>query len=243
MARKTTRIRLYVDHPLTYAQRVALTQDQAHYLFGVMRLSVGDELLLFNGQDGEWRCEVAQTGKKSGVLSPMEQIRPQSAPPDLWLVAAPIRKERLSVMVEKAVELGAARIVLMQTDYTQAANRVRLDKLQAQAVEAAEQCEALYVPQVIAPVKFTRLLDTWDAERAILFCDETAAGAAPSLPSTPGPWAIFIGPEGGFSPTERDRLRAHPQAHATSLGPRILRAETAAIAALTLWQSHLGDWT
>lgn len=237
------RIRLYVDHPLAPAQRVALAQDQAHYLFGVMRLAVGDTVLLFNGQDGEWQAEVAEAGKKSGALTCLAQTRTQDTPPDLWLVAAPIRKERLSVLVEKSVELGAARIVLMQTDYTQAANRVRVDKLQAQAIEAAEQCEALSVPEVTAPTKLPRLLDAWDPARAILFCDETEAGAKPVLPDLPGAWAIFIGPEGGFSPTERERLHAHPQSHVTSLGPRILRAETAAIAALTLWQTQLGDWT
>lgn len=246
MARKNNHIRLYVDHPLGAAQRVSLTRDQAHYLFGVMRLGLGDAVALFNGRDGEWHAQVSEAGKKGGVLTCADQTRPQTAPPDLWLVCAPIRRERLSFLVEKAVELGAARIVLMQTEFTQDAKRVRVDKLQATAVEAAEQCEALVVPEVTEVTKFKPLMDGWDPTRQIMFCDEAAAGAATSLPdtsppNTTHPWAVFIGPEGGFSDTERARLRK--VATPVSLGPRILRAETAAIAALTLWQSRLGDWT
>jgi 16S rRNA (uracil1498-N3)-methyltransferase len=146
-------------------------------------------------------------------------------------------------VVEKAVELGAARIVPVQTEFTQDAKRVRQDKLQAQAVEAAEQCEATFVPPVDEVVKFGRLLDGWDPARRILFCDEGMAGQSPALPDTAGPWAIFIGPEGGFSDAERTRLKGMDCAHSVSLGPRILRAETAAVAALVMWQQTLGDWT
>lgn len=246
MARKNNHIRLYVDHPLGAAQRVSLTRDQAHYLFGVMRLGQGDAVALFNGRDGEWQAHVSEAGKKGGSLTCTEQTHAQTAPPDLWLVCAPIRRERLSFLVEKAVELGAARIVLMQTEFTQDAKRVRIDKLQATAIEAAEQCEALMVPEVTEVTKFKPLMDGWDLTRHIMFCDEAAAGAATALPNTSAPnttnpWAVFIGPEGGFSDAERTRLRE--VATPVSLGPRILRAETAAIAALTLWQSQLGDWT
>ncbi|SLN53862.1 16S rRNA (uracil(1498)-N(3))-methyltransferase [Pseudooctadecabacter jejudonensis] len=241
MARKSNHIRLYVDHPLGADQRVSLTRDQAHYLFGVMRLDVGDAVALFNGRDGEWQTRVGVANKKGGDLVCQVQTRAQVGPPDLWLVCAPIRKERLSFMVEKAVELGVARIVLMQTDFTQDAKRVRLDKLQAVAVEAAEQCEALVVPEVVGVEKFSTLMGGWDAARRILFCDEAAAGRPSVLPDViAGPWAVVIGPEGGFSDTEREVLQG--LAAPVSLGPRILRAETAAVAALTVWQARLGDW-
>lgn len=242
MGRKSSKIRLYVEHPLAPRERVSLSRDQAHYLFGVMRLVTGDEVLLFNGTDGEWRAQVAEAGKKGGTLICDVQTAPQQTPPDVWLVFAPIRKERMGFVVEKAVELGAARIVPVQTDFTQTANRVRLDKMQAQAVEAAEQCEATFVPPVNEVMKFDRLLAGWQKDRRILFCDEALAGQNIALPSEAGPWAIFIGPEGGFSQPERGRLRDMDCASAISLGPRILRAETAAVAALTLWQSTLGDW-
>ena len=243
MARNPPRVRLYVDHPLEARERVTLSRDQAHYLFGVMRLGAGDLVFLFNGQDGEWRAQVVEAGKKGGVLDCIERTRPLQAPPDLWLVFAPIRKERAAFIVEKATELGAARIVPVQTAFTQGSNRVRQDKLQAHAVEAAEQCEGTFVPEVSEMVKFDALLRDWDPTRRILFCDERRVGDAVTLPDAGGPWAIFIGPEGGFSQDEHARLSGMACAHAISLGPRILRADTAAVAALTLWQSALGDWT
>lgn len=217
-------------------------REQAHYLFGVMRLSVGDVVLLFNGKDGEWQATVAAASKTNGVLICDSQTRPLLMPPDLWLVFAPIKKERTSFIVEKAAEMGAARIVPMQTEFTQSANRVRQDKLQAHAVEAAEQCGGTFVPPVDPVQKFGKLLDNWDCARQILFCDEGLVGQRLEFPSQTGPWAIFIGPEGGFSPAERDRLHDMPCAQSISLGPRILRADTAAVAALTLWQQALGDW-
>ena len=246
MARSSSRIRLYVDHPLGSSERVALSREQAHYLFGVMRLTIGDDVLLFNGKDGEWRAQAVEVSKRGGSLACLEQTAPLRRPPDVWLVFAPIRKERTSFIVEKATELGAARIIPIQTEYTQAANRIRQEKLQAHALEATEQCGGTYVPPVDAVQKFTKLINGWDTSRRILFCDETMAGKQPKLPDntdgSTGPWAIFIGPEGGFSPQERGRLNAMPCAHSISLGPRILRADTAAVAALTLWQSALGDW-
>lgn len=236
------RIRLYVDHPLAPSERVQLTREQAHYLFGVMRLGAGDEVLLFNGRDGEWRAGVLDSFKRGGVLECHAQTAPLQLPPDLWLLFAPIRKERTAFIVEKAAELGAARICPVQTEFTQAANRVRQDKLQAHALEAAEQCGGTFVPAVDEVQKLGKLLDGWDPARRILFCDETLAGQSPALPDDKGPWAVLIGPEGGFSPRERDRLRGLAFAHPISLGPRILRADTAAVAALTLWQQALGDW-
>ena len=237
-----SKVRLYVDHPLGVGQSVPLNRDQAHYLFGVMRLAVGDVISLINSRDGEWDAVVEKAGNRGGILLCQTQTRDLQLPPDLWLVFAPIRKERTAFIVEKAVELGAARVIPVQTEFTQAANRIRQDKLQAHAVEAAEQCGGTFVPPVDDVVKLDRLLADWPAGRQLMFCDEAEIGAAVGLPDLPGPWAILIGPEGGFSATERTRLHALTFAHAVSLGPRILRADTAAVAALTLWQDRLGDW-
>ena len=237
-----SKVRLYVDHPLGEGQTVPLERDQAHYLFGVMRLDAGAVLSLINSRDGEWDAEVVQAGKKGGVLVCRSQTRPLQAPPDLWLLFAPIRKERTAFIVEKAVEMGAARIMPVQTDYTQAANRIRQDKLQAHAVEAAEQCGGTFVPPVDDVARLDRVLADWPEGRQLMFCDEVLIGDPVGLPDLPGPWAILIGPEGGFSDAERARLRALPFAHPVSLGPRILRADTAAVAALTVWQQALGDW-
>ena len=237
-----SKVRLYVDQPLGKGQTVSLTKEQAHYLFGVMRLAVGAFLSLFNGRDGEWDAEVAEAGKKGGSLLCAEQTRPLQMPPDLWLIFAPIKKERTDFIVEKAVELGARRIVPVQTEFTNS-GRVKQDRLQAHAVEAAEQCGGTFVPEVAEMERLGRLLDTWPTDRRLMFCNETMLGAATVLAGqSRGQWAILIGPEGGFSEAERTRLRALPSALPVSLGPRILRADTAAVAALTLWQSALGDW-
>lgn len=238
----TAKIRLYVEHPLGQGQSVPVSRDQAHYLFGVMRLGVGAQVLLFDGQNGEWLAEVTEAGKRGGVLRVSAQTRALQMPPDLWLLFAPIKKARTDFIVEKAVELGAARILPVQTQYTNA-GRVQRVRLQAHAVEAAEQCGATYVPEVAEMVRMDRLLAGWDTDRRIMFCDEAQVALKPTLPANPGPWAILIGPEGGFSPAEREKLRALDHAHAVSLGPRILRADTAAVAAITLWQQALGDWT
>lgn len=237
------KIRLFVDQPLAKGNRVSLTQPQAHYLFGVMRLAVGGAVSLFNGKDGEWRGEIVDAGKRKGTLECSEQTKPLQAPPDLWLCFAPIKKTRTDFIVEKAAEMGAAKICPMQTEFTNS-ERVKQERLQAHAIEAAEQCGATYVPEVTELRKLSAMLDHWPEERQIMFCDEVELGAAtPLATAARGPWAIFIGPEGGFSPVERKRLHAMPQAHVVSLGPRILRADTAAVAALTLWQVALGDWS
>ncbi|AXT36050.1 16S rRNA (uracil(1498)-N(3))-methyltransferase [Phaeobacter sp. LSS9] len=240
----SAKIRLYVEHPLGAGQSVPLDRDQAHYLFGVMRQAVGAQLLLFNGRDGEWRVEVAEASKRSGVLLCQEQTRPLVLPPDLWLLFAPIKKARTDFIVEKAAEMGAARILPIQTEFTNS-DRIRQDRLQAHAVEAAEQCGGTYVPEVADLQKLSRVLDHWPEERQLMFCDEAEVGSALALASetaAQAPWAIVIGPEGGFSEAERKRLHALPQSHVVSLGPRILRADTAAVAALTVWQQRYGDW-
>ncbi|AFO86274.1 16S rRNA (uracil(1498)-N(3))-methyltransferase [Phaeobacter inhibens] len=240
----SAKIRLYVEHPLGAGQSVPLDRDQAHYLFGVMRQTVGAQLLLFNGEDGEWRAEVAEASKRSGVLICQEQTRPLVLPPDLWLLFAPIKKARTDFIVEKAAEMGAARILPVQTEFTNS-DRIRQDRLQAHAVEAAEQCGGTYVPEVVDLQKLSRVLDHWPEERQLMFCDEAEVGSALALArdtAVQAPWAIVIGPEGGFSEAERKRLHALPQSHVVSLGPRILRADTAAVAALTVWQQRYGDW-
>jgi 16S rRNA (uracil1498-N3)-methyltransferase len=240
----SAKIRLYVDHPLGAGQTVPLDRDQAHYLFGVMRLTVGAHVALFNGRDGEWQAEVAEASKRGGVLACQEQSKPLQLPPDLWLLFAPIKKARTDFIVEKATEMGAARILPVQTDFTNS-ERIRQDRLQSHAIEAAEQCGGTYVPEVAELQKLSRLLDDWPSDRQLMFCDEAEVGNALSLAAETkagAPWAILIGPEGGFSEVERKRLHSHPQSHVVSLGPRILRADTAAVAALTLWQQTLGDW-
>ncbi|WP_375254049.1 16S rRNA (uracil(1498)-N(3))-methyltransferase, partial [Yoonia sp.] len=231
-----SKVRLYVEHPLGEGQSVPLTREQAHYLFGVMRLAEGAVISLINGTDGEWDALVVKAGKNGGILLCQTQTRALQLPPDLWLLFAPIRKERTAFIVEKAVEMGAARVMPVQTDFTQGASRIRQDKLQAHAIEAAEQCGGTFVPPVDDLAKLDRVLADWPGGRQLMFCDEILISDPVGLPAISGPWAILIGPEGGFSPTERDRLRGLPFAHPAGLGPRILRADTAAVAALTVWQ-------
>ena len=240
----SAKIRLYVDHPLGAGQSVPLTREQAHYLFGVMRLAVGRQVALFNGRDGEWLAQVAEAGKRGGVLSCLEQTRPLQLPPDLWLLFAPIKKARTDFIVEKAAEMGAAKIMPVQTAFTKS-ERIRQDRLQAHAVEAAEQCGGTFVPEVCDLQRLDKLLDNWPDGRQLMFCDEAEAGSALRLAAQDKgrPWAILIGPEGGFSDAERQRLKDLPFTHVVSLGPRILRADTAAVAAMTLWQQSLGDWS
>ena len=233
-------IRLYVDHPLGVGQSVPLNREQSHYLFGVMRRGVGEVLELFNGRDGEWLARVVQAGKRNAILLCESNSKPMMLPPDLWMMFAPIKKVRTDFIVEKATEMGAAQILPVQTDFTNS-ERIRQDRLQNHALEAAEQCGGTYVPPVMELQKLSKLLDGWD-DRHIMFCDENRLGEVVALSQQPGPWAILIGPEGGFSPAERERLEAMPQAQGVSLGPRILRADTAAVAALALWQTSLGDW-
>ncbi|MGB3554706.1 MAG: 16S rRNA (uracil(1498)-N(3))-methyltransferase [Jannaschia sp.] len=249
-----SKVRLHVAGPLGAGQPVAVSRDQAHYLSGVMRLAPGDTLTVFDGAAGAWRARIDAVSKRGGALASVEQVAPQRDPPDIWLAFAPIKKARTDFIVEKATELGAARILPVSTRFTNS-DRIRRDRLQAHAVEAAEQCGGTFVPEVADLTSLDRLLADWPDGRALIFCDETlsadpawsakqASGAdgAPSGALPPAPATILIGPEGGFAPEERDRLRALPQAHAISLGPRILRADTAAVAALTLWQAARGDW-
>lgn len=238
------KIRLYVEAPLGPGADVALDPAQAHYLFAVMRLAPGARLAIFNGRDGEWIAEVSAAGKRTGSLSVVAPGQPQRPAPDVWLLFAPIKKARTDFIVEKAAELGAARIQPVFTRFTNA-ERLRPERLRAHAIEAAEQCGETNVAEVADPVKLSALLDGWDPARRIMFCDEArqARPAAEALAAAgPGPWAILIGPEGGFSEEEGARLRGLPCVLPVTLGPRILRADTAACAALAVWQATLGDW-
>jgi len=236
-------IRLYVDQPLSEGGRVEPTSDQARYLTQVMRLKLGEDLLVFNGHDGEWRASLAEIGKRGCILALEEQTREQTVPPDLDLLVALVKRNRLETIVEKAAELGCRRVRLVITNRTNA-DHTRVDRLQAIATEAAEQTGRLDVPEVVAPQKLDRLLDSWDQGRFLLFCDE-GGGTPPALEAlkgASGPWAVLIGPEGGFDDKERGRLRNEAFVTVAGLGPRILRADTAAIAALSLWQASAGDW-
>jgi 16S rRNA (uracil1498-N3)-methyltransferase len=238
-------IRLCIPHDLSAGAELALDPDQSRYLSAVMRQAVGDEILLFNGRDGEWRAVVTAVGKRAVAMRAQAQTRPQQAGPDLDLIVALVKRGRLETIVEKACELGARRVRLVTTERTNA-DHARIDRLTAIATEAAEQTGRLDIPQIAAPVKLERLVADWEPGRRLMFCDEAgdARTVLEALNGEPAsPWAVLIGPEGGFSPAERERLRALDYAVPVSLGPRILRADTAAISALTLWQAAIGDWT
>ncbi|HRN84077.1 MAG TPA: 16S rRNA (uracil(1498)-N(3))-methyltransferase [Hyphomicrobium sp.] len=236
--------RLFVDAPLSEGARVPCTPEQASYLRSVLRLAGGDEILVFNGRDGEWRARLAAEGKRGASLEILDIMRAQAGGPDLHYLFAPLKRARLDYMVQKATELGVARLVPVLTRHT-VAERVNLDRMRANAIEAAEQCGILRVPDVAEPMKLPALLDGWDTARTLVFCDEAAEQASPIAAlsaMSPGPLAVLIGPEGGFSPDERAMIRAVPQAVALSLGSRIMRADTAAVAALALVNATLGDW-
>jgi 16S rRNA (uracil1498-N3)-methyltransferase len=238
------KLRLYVDAALGQGARVVPDDSQAHYLLHVMRAKVGDRINLFNGRDGEWLARIAEISKRTCALDCERRTAEQADVPDLWLVFAPIKKTPADYLTQKATELGVRVLQPVVTRRT-IVTRVNTDRMRANAVEAAEQSGRLSVPEVREALAFDKLLDAWPRERHILFCDE--AGEAPpiaqALQSAPaGPWAVVTGPEGGFDPVERARLRAEPFVTPVSLGERILRADTAALAALTVWQAVKGDW-
>lgn len=237
-------IRLYVAHDLTAAAGIVLDKDQSHYLANVMRLKEGADVALFNGRDGEWTARVERVAKSAIALQVGTQARPQAPEPDLWLLAAPIKKDRVDLIAEKAAELGVSRLWPVFTRRT-VMSRVNTERLAAHMVEAAEQCERLSVPELAEPAELAKVLAAWDATRPLLFLDESGAGApiAAALATVPpGPLALLVGPEGGFDDGERALLARLPFAVPVGLGPRILRAETAAIAALAVTQALLGDW-
>jgi 16S rRNA (uracil1498-N3)-methyltransferase len=250
--------RIYIEAPLAEGGAVALDRDQANYLLNVLRLKAGDDVLLFNGRDGEWRAALGSAGKRSLSAVPGERLRAQPGPRDLQFLFAPLKHARLDYLVQKAVEMGASRLQPVITRHTQVA-RVNTERMRANVIEAAQQCGVLSLPEVGEPVAFDRVIAAADADRLLVFCDEDAevkdpvaalsavrpaptallpADAAPSA----RPLAVLIGPEGGFADDERAALLKLPTVVRISLGPRILRADTAAVAALALVQAVLGDW-
>lgn len=236
------KIRLFVDHSLGEAQSVPLNKDQAHYIFSVMRKSIGETILIFDGNNGEWEASIEEISKKSGVLFCIKQTKPQIMPPDLWLFFSPLKKVRTDFIVEKATELGVAKIIPVQTEHTNA-DRVKLSRLSAHAIEAAEQCGGTYIPKIEELQKINEVLENFPPDRRLLFCDEKLQASEVNLENLKkGKWAILVGPEGGFSEIERNYLRGLKFTFSISLGPRILRADTAAVTAISLWQNYLGDW-
>jgi 16S rRNA (uracil1498-N3)-methyltransferase len=236
--------RLFVDHPLAEGAQITCTPEQASYLRSVLRLGAGDEILIFNGRDGEWRARLQEAGKRGAVLEAQSLVRAQTGGPDLHYLFAPLKRARLDYMVQKATEMGVARLVPVITRHT-VAERVNLERMRANAIEAAEQCGILCVPDIAEPAKLPAVIAAWDASRHLIFCDEGAAHAGPLAALAelkPGPIALLIGPEGGFSPDERALIRARRETTVLSLGPRIMRADTAAVAALALVNAALGDW-
>jgi len=240
--------RLYVDAAMAPGASIPLDRAQANYLANVLRLSDGTELLTFNGRDGEWRAALSASGRKSLNLTLIAMTRPQEPAYDLHYIFAPLKHARLDYMVQKAVEMGAGLLQPVQTKHTQT-TRLNAERMRANVIEAAEQCGILSVPEVAPLARIETLLDSWPQERSLIFCDEDAPIADPvetlraaQEGAGPRPLAILIGPEGGFDAKEREKLLSLPQAIRLSLGPRILRADTAAVAALSLTQAVLGDW-
>jgi 16S rRNA (uracil1498-N3)-methyltransferase len=231
--------RLFVRQPLSEGAAVELAAGQANYLGNVLRLGVGAELLAFDGLSGEWLARISEAAKKRMVLSVERKTREAESIPDVWLAFAPVKRAQTDWLVEKATELGAARLVPVMTHRT-VAERVRLDRLESIAIEAAEQCGRTRVPEIVEPMKLARFIEELDPARILYFADET--GGEPLVSALrEGPAAILVGPEGGFTDEERAFVRGS-RASAISLGPRILRAETAALAALSAYMALVGDW-
>jgi len=237
--------RLYVEQKLSEGASIETTPAQANYLLNVLRMGRGDEILLFDGEHGEWLAQIAMVGKRRCALEVCVQTRPQASGPDIHYLFAPVKRARLDFMVEKATELGASAIRPVITRRT-IVSRIRQERMRANVIEAAEQCGILRVPKVFEPVKMETVLSQWDDNRLIIYCDEEAPVTSPleamSDITINTPCAVLIGPEGGFDPKEREMLRGLGAVLPISLGPRVMRADTAAVAALTLVNATLGDW-
>jgi 16S rRNA (uracil1498-N3)-methyltransferase len=239
--------RLFVNQPLAAGAPLTLDRDQSNYLVAVMRLGVGDSVILFNGRDGAWLSRIADAGKKHATLTPEVQTAHQTPQPDLWFGFAPLKTGRLEYLVQKATEMGAGIIQPVMTAYTQV-KPPRADKMLAHAVEAAEQCEVLSIPRIASEITLETLLSSWQRDhglRRLVFADEGSQSDSPLRPlrNLEGlPVGLLIGPEGGFSDGERNLLHAQSFVVPVSLGPRILRADTAAVAALAVLQASIGDW-
>jgi 16S rRNA (uracil1498-N3)-methyltransferase len=233
--------RLYVKETLAEGSALILDGGPANYLGAVLRLQSGAQVKLFDDRTGEWLAEIVETGKKKVSLNVVRRLRPREPVPDLWLLFAPIKRGRIDWLVEKATELGVARLVPVLTRRT-IVDRLNSDRLRAHVIEAAEQCERTFLPELAEPAKLERLLSEWPAGRALYFADESGGETLLGV-LRPGPAAILIGPEGGFTDEERAAIRAVRAARPVSLGPRILRADTAAIASVAVWMAAAGDWS
>ena len=243
MRENYTLTRLYVEIALSEGDTVELSKEQAHYLGKVLRKGEGDAVRLFNGSDGEWRAEVSAVSKRAATLIIKERLRALKPCPDITLCFAPIRKHRTAFIIEKATELGVRKLQPVITARTQFP-KFNVEKARLQAIEAAEQTERLDIPEIVTPQKLSQMIENWDDDRTIIFADE-AGDVFPALnvlSTLNGPAAILIGPEGGFTLQERELLRSQSFVKPVSLGPRILRADTAALSLLTLWQAVQGDW-
>jgi len=245
---KGSSTRLFVEHSLSDGVEISLEKDQSNYLLSVMRLTTGDKIVVFNGTDGEWLAKIEKKSKRVADLQLVELLRPQTPPQKLHYIFAPLKRARLDYMVQKAVELGVSRLTPVFTEFTNV-DRVNLERMKANAIEAAEQCGILSIPQIDSPVKLPHLINEWseneETDKKLVFCDEslTAGGPIAQLTEIKAPSiAVLIGPEGGFSASERDLLVRQRFVKAISLGPRIMRADTAAVAALSLVNAVLGDW-
>jgi 16S rRNA (uracil1498-N3)-methyltransferase len=242
--RDLTSERLFVDGELAAGLAVELGDSQTHYLTGVLRLKAGARILVFNGRDGEWAATLAAIRKRGATLHIDQQTRPQDSGPDIDYIFAPLKRSRLDYMVQKATEMGVRRLKPVITDRT-IAERVNIERMRANVIEAAEQCGILQVPEVYPPARLQDVLSDWDVGRKLIYCDEHDTGVDPvaSLAKlSAGPVAVLIGPEGGFSSEERERLIRRSFVLPLSLGPRIMRADTAAVAVLALVNATLGDW-
>lgn len=236
--------RLHTAAALGAGLACALDAGPAHKLRAVLRAKPGDEIVLFNGRDGEWRAKLEQIGKSHAQALCLEQTRPQSPEPGPWLLFAPVKKDQTDMIVEKAVELGAERLTPVITNRTES-RRVKNERLAQQIVDAAEQCERLTVPRLDEPIGLNDLVRDWPQERTLLVCAERrdAQPLPHAIADGKGPWAVLIGPEGGFKGSELDAVLKVPTSIAVGLGPRILRAETAALSALAVLQALSGGWT
>jgi len=245
--------RLFIDAPLAAGAAIEIDREQANYLLNVLRLGENDGILVFNGADGEWLARIAPTGRKSARLVVERNVRAQDRPGNVHYLFAPLKHARLDYMIQKAVEMGAARLQPVLTRRTQA-QRVNLERMRSNAIEAAEQCGIMTIPQIDDTITLERLLRDWPADRRLVFCDEDTAVAEPfaaltqafaSRPAAEDSWptvAVIVGPEGGFDDAERKALAELPGSVSISLGPRVLRADTAAVAALAIVQAAIGDW-
>ena len=236
--------RLFVRAPLHEGAEIEPGRNQANYLLNVLRLAAGEHILLFNGTDGEWKARIERQGRKQARLAVEEQTRPQTPPSDIHYLFAPLKQARLDYMIQKAVEMGAGHLRPVVTRHTQV-RKLNMERIEANAIEAAEQCGILSLPQIEDIVNLDKLIETWRPSRRLIFCDEGEEGDDPVVILSnlaPGPLAVLVGPEGGFAEEERQLLRRQHFVTALPLGPRVLRADTAAVAALALVQAVCGDW-